>query len=97
MKYIPLGMLLTYLGRCMVQGSTAVDAAILGILTILFAYSQYKNEDKRIAELAIQIAAQSSEIAALKVKDAEVRNHISSMKLGMNMRTSSLNSQKQGT
>lgn len=97
MKYIPLGMLSVYLTKTLLQGSnvTAIDAGILAILTFLFAYSQYKNEEKNVIQLKSDISLLKDEVLHLKKRDEEVRSHISTMKIGMNMRSTSL-STKQG-
>lgn len=97
MKYIPLGMLTVFLTKTMLQGSnvTAIDATILAILTFLFAYSQYKNEEKAVTEVKSELSLLKNQVADLEKRNEEVRSHISTMKIGMNMRSSSI-STKQG-
>lgn len=95
MRYIPIGMLLVYLSNCLVHGSTPVDAAVLAVLACLYGYIEHKTDEKQFTALKTELQEIKGQIEWLKKRDEEVRTHVGSMKLGMNMRTNPLNN-KQG-
>ena len=90
LKYFPVGMLSVYLLKCLITGPNPVDAAILGIFAALLGYSQYKTEEKAIFELKNECLLLKNEQIEMKKLHEELRAHMSSMKIGMNMRSGSL-------
>jgi hypothetical protein len=90
-RLIPMGMLSVYLIKCLILGSSAIDAAVIASLAALTGYFQFKTEQKEITEIKTQLSSLKLDIESSKKRDEEIRSHVNSMKLGMNMRSGSLN------
>ncbi len=90
LKYFPVGMLTIYLIKCLITGASPVDAAILAIFATLLGYSQYKSEEKSISELKNQLLLLKTDQELTKKTQEELRSHVSSMKIGLNMRAGGL-------
>jgi len=86
LKYFPVGMLSIYLAKCLITGASPVDAAILGIFAALLGYSQYKSEEKAISDLKNEISSIKQHQDLTSKQHEELRSHVSSMKIGLNMR-----------
>lgn len=89
-KFTPISILLVYVLKCLVVGSQPVDAAILAIFAGLVGYSQFKNEEKNISLLKNEIDELKKSNTEVIKHQEELRSHVSSMKLGLNMKTGSL-------
>jgi len=89
-RLIPVGILLVYLLKCLITGPQPVDAAILGIFAALAGYAEYKSEEKHILALKSEIAIMKSLQTDMIKQQEELRSHVSSMKIGLNMRSGSL-------
>ena len=85
-RFSPLGMILVYLSKVIILGAQPVDAAVLAVLAALCGYAQYKSEDKALSSLKSMISELKAEQEASKKREDEVRTHITTMKMGMNMR-----------
>lgn len=91
LRLLPATMLLVYLLKCLIsQSPQLVDAAILATLAALCGYNEFKTEQKDITQLKNDIIELKKLTAEASKKDEELRSHVSSMKLGMNMRTNTL-------
>lgn len=90
-RFVPVGILLVYLLKCLITTNVQpVDAAILGIFAALLGYSQYKTEEKAITLLKSELLLLKNEQSEMKKQHEELRSHMSSMKIGLNMRSGPL-------
>ena len=94
-RFLPVGMALVYLAKCLSIGPSPVDAAILATLAGLYGYTQFKTENTQLTELKVAVETLNKELEASNKKIEEIRSHTNSMKLGLNIRSGNL-SQKQG-
>lgn len=95
-RLVPVGILVVYLLKCLITGANSpVDAAILAVFAALLGYSQYKTEEKAITELKSQVSLLKNEHETIKIQHEELRSHVSSMKIGLNMRSGGLSGKPQ--
>lgn len=70
----------------MLLGPQMVDAAVLLVLSGLAGFFFYKHEEKNILALKDELKTLRTDLTAFKKESDEVRSHVGSLSLGMNLR-----------
>jgi uncharacterized membrane protein YgaE (UPF0421/DUF939 family) len=86
-KYIPLGLFVAFSLKSLVAGAVIQDAPVYAILAVFTAYLINRDEEKSLKNINDKLN-QLEKLNEVKSKEIEeLRSHVSTMKLGQQMRS----------
>jgi hypothetical protein len=85
-KYIPLGLFVSFSVKSLVWGASLQDAPVYAILAIFTAYLIHRDEEKSLKKVNDRLD-QLEKLNEVKTKEIEeLRSHVSTLKLGQQVR-----------
>lgn len=86
-KYIPLGLFVAFCVKSLVVGVSVSEAPSLAIVAIFSAYLVHRDEEKQLKAIndKLNLLEKQNENKTKEIE--ELRSHVSSIKLGQQMRT----------
>jgi hypothetical protein len=86
-KYIPLGLFVAFSVKMLINGVSLQDAPAFAIVTAFAGYMINKEENKNIKSLSDRLKILENSASESKKETEELRSHVSSIKLGQQMRS----------
>ena len=86
-KYIPLGLFVAFSVKMLISGASLQDAPIFAILTGFAGYMINREEDKILNSLTSRLKVLEEQSVEYKKETEDLRSHVSSMKLGQQVRS----------
>ena len=86
-KYIPLGLFVAFSVKMLISGASLQDAPIFAILTGFAGYMINREEDKILNSLTGRLKVLEEQSVEYKKETEDLRSHVSSMKLGQQVRS----------
>lgn len=86
-KYIPLCLFVAFSVKMLISGATLQDAPAFAILTGFAGYMINREEDKILNSLTARLKAIEDQSTEYKKETEDLRSHVSSMKLGQQVRS----------
>lgn len=83
-KYVTLGFFILTLGKGLSQSFQTLDVCVLGILTGMLAFQEYKSSEKREKVIAAKLLELEEKQKASDVAIVQLNSSISSIKLHTN-------------
>ena len=71
--HILLSLFATAFGKSLIFSPSFQDASVILILGVVFAYSEYKNSEKKLQELEVIVKQQQEIVEDLKEKVASIK------------------------
>ncbi len=85
-KYAPLGLLCAYVTKVMILGASLSDGLVVAVIAGLSAFMLHKTDQKKFLEIESQIKVLSEEMALKNKNIDEIKNHVTGLKLGQQIR-----------
>lgn len=85
-KYIPLGLFVAFSVKMLVSGASWQDAPVFAILAAFTLTMLNKEEETVINAFAARLKAMEEQTSEFKKETEELRSHVSSVKLGQQVR-----------
>jgi hypothetical protein len=86
-KYIPLGLFVAFCVKSLVIGSSVTEAPSLAIIAIFSAYLVHRDEEKQLKAINDKLNVLEKQNENKTKEMEELRSHVSSVKLGQQMRS----------
>jgi hypothetical protein len=86
-KYIPLGLFVAFSVKMLINGVSLQDAPAFAIIATFAGYIINREENKNLKYLNDRLKALEDGASESKKEAEELRSHVSSIKLGQQIRT----------
>jgi len=86
-KYVPIGLFVAFCVKGLVVGVSVSEAPSLAIVALFSAYLVHRDEEKQLKAISERLSVLEKQNENKTKEMEELRSHVSTLKLGQQMRS----------